>query len=94
MKLTTYTAKKGYESKLTIKSPNGSFKSNGQTNEVEMTFELDSEDQLKDETEIAKECNAKVREALGDLHNPNLAWMEDTERETEDYKESKGYGGR
>lgn len=99
MKLTNYTAKKGYDSKLTVKGVTGSYKSNGQTNEVIMTFEFENGEELRDELEIAKECNSKVRQALDNLHNPNTEWlgegggMEDTERKSDGYTESKGKWG-
>ena len=79
MKLTTYTAKKGIENKLTLKGKTGSYKSTGDTHEVIMTFTLDDGEHLQDESDIAKEANEKVKEALRNLADPDPAWISDDE---------------
>jgi hypothetical protein len=91
MKILNYTAKKGIENKLTIKGRTGSYKSTGDTHEVCITFELSDGEQLREENEITKEANDKVKQALKDLMNPDPDWIDNNETETthKGYTESR-----
>lgn len=78
MKLTTITVTKETERKLTIKGRTGSFKTDGSTGSITMTFDLVEGEHLRGEEAIYKEVNEHVNNALADLMDEDkAAWLKE-----------------